>query len=145
MMCRTTAASLRCKTCIYLRRGMGEGLIKRFLNLYCLKLDGSAGSSSLWGVSMRMHGLAPSSDQHFWKTKSNSKPNVISPDLNQASVFSFLGCLFKGKFCPAFSGFTKVYILRSTEDANSHGCRNWASRQVRVTPSVQRKALHGNS
>uniref|UniRef100_A0A672G7U7 Ubiquitin carboxyl-terminal hydrolase n=1 Tax=Salarias fasciatus TaxID=181472 RepID=A0A672G7U7_SALFA len=29
---------------------------------------GSEGSSSLWGVSMRMHGAAPSSNQHVWKT-----------------------------------------------------------------------------
>lgn len=48
---------------------MGEALMKRFLNVYCLKLDGFAGFSSLWGVSMRMHGDAPSSDQHFWKER----------------------------------------------------------------------------
>lgn len=53
----------------YLRRGMGEGLMKKFLKVYCLKVDGSEGSSSLWGVSMRTHGLAPSSDQHVWTTE----------------------------------------------------------------------------
>lgn len=43
--------------------------MKRFLNVYCLKLDGSDGSSSLCGVSMRTHGLAPSSDQHVWRNR----------------------------------------------------------------------------
>lgn len=46
---------------------MGEALMKRFLKVYCLKLDGSTGASSLCGVSMRIHGLAPFSDQHFYK------------------------------------------------------------------------------
>lgn len=55
----------------HLRRGMGEALIKRFLKRYCLKPDGSTGSSSLWGVSTRTQGVAPSSDQHFYKRKKN--------------------------------------------------------------------------
>lgn len=53
---------------------MGEALMKRFLNLYCLKLDESEGSNSLWGVSMRMHGLGPVSNQHFWKNRNT--PNL---------------------------------------------------------------------
>lgn len=49
----------------HLRWGMGEAVMKRFLKRYCLKLDGSTGSSSLWGVSTRTHGVAPSSGQHL--------------------------------------------------------------------------------
>lgn len=47
--------------------GMGDAWMKRFLKRYCLKPDGSAGSSSLWGVSTRTHGVVPSSNQHFYK------------------------------------------------------------------------------
>ena len=50
----------------YLRQGRGDGLMKIFLNLNCLKPDRSVvGSSSLCGVSTRAHGLAPSFDQGF--------------------------------------------------------------------------------
>lgn len=55
----------------HLRRGMGDALIKRFLKRYCRKPDGSTGSSSLWGVSTRTQGVAPSSDQHFYKRNKN--------------------------------------------------------------------------
>ena len=66
---------MQCPAAIYthtthLRQGIGEGLMKRFWNRYCLKADRSAGSSiSLCGVSMRMQGLLPSSDQQFWQMK----------------------------------------------------------------------------
>ena len=68
-----THSSMQCPVAIYthtthLRQGIGEGLMKRFWNRYCLKADRSAGSSiSLCGVSMRMQGLLPSSDQQFWQ------------------------------------------------------------------------------
>lgn len=62
---------------------MGDFLMKRFLKLYCLKLDGSTGSSSLWGVSTRTQGVAPSSDQHFYKRDQNFRDQSQRRDQNR--------------------------------------------------------------
>lgn len=68
---------------------MGDALMKRFLKRYCLKPDGSTGSSSLWGVSTRTQGVAPSSDQHFYRRNKNFRATAITKTEIQQLLYEY--------------------------------------------------------
>ena len=80
---------------------MGEALMRRFLKRYRLKPDGSAGSSSLWGVSTRTHGDAPSCDQHFYKRKQNfrgqTEPTTSAKERRPAAESRYCSALIPPK------------------------------------------------
>lgn len=77
---------------------MGDALMKRFLKRYCLKPDGSTGSNSLWGVSTRTQGVAPSSDQHFYRRNKNFRATAITEtDIRQLLYEYFYAMRFDPK------------------------------------------------